>query len=196
MALMIGFILGIEREYRAKPAGIKTYAMICLGATIFTHVSLKISPYADPSRVAAQIVSGLGFIGAGTIFQSKRMITGLTTAATLWVIGSLGILIGLGIYGEAFICLLLIYIYFTSTRVLQMKQLKRFKYTTSIECTHKADVTVIEQLIKKLKLTVITKSINKSGTVLIHLTYLCKEAVNDEFIKKLLDIENVKEISG
>jgi len=98
MALFIGFVIGFEREYRAKPAGLKTYAMICLGATLITHVSLSISPYADPSRIAAQIVSGLGFVGAGAIFQSKRKITGLTTAATLWLMGAMGLFAGVFVF--------------------------------------------------------------------------------------------------
>lgn len=93
----------MERELKHKPAGIKTNILICMGAALYTSASVLISSslqdsghYGDPGRVAAQIVSGIGFLGGGTIIQARGTITGLTTAATIWVGAAIGICIGLG----------------------------------------------------------------------------------------------------
>jgi putative Mg2+ transporter-C (MgtC) family protein len=103
-AVLCGGLVGLERELKNKPAGIKTNILICLGATLYTSVSILLSgantgsggQYGDPSRIAAQIVSGIGFLGGGTIIQARGSILGLTTAATIWVVAALGICVGLG----------------------------------------------------------------------------------------------------
>ncbi len=102
-AILCGGLVGLERELKNKPAGIKTNILICLGSTLYTSVSVLISTnisdtghYGDPARVAAQIVSGIGFLGGGTIIQARGTILGLTTAATIWVVAALGIAIGIG----------------------------------------------------------------------------------------------------
>jgi putative Mg2+ transporter-C (MgtC) family protein len=102
-ALGLGAIVGLERELRRQPAGFRTHALVSLGAAIFTVVSA----YAfsgigsDPTRIAAQIVSGIGFIGAGTIIQSRGGVRGLTTAASLWAVAGIGMASGAGLYGVA-----------------------------------------------------------------------------------------------
>jgi putative Mg2+ transporter-C (MgtC) family protein len=101
-ALICGGIIGLERELKNKAAGIKTNMLICLGAALYTSTSVMItseaggSAQADPSRIAAQIVSGIGFLGGGAIIQSRGGITGLTTAATIWVVAAIGVCIGIG----------------------------------------------------------------------------------------------------
>lgn len=102
-ALFCGGILGLERELKNKPAGIKTNILICLGSMLYTSLSLLMSiqwsesqHFGDPARIAAQIVTGIGFLGGGAIIQTRGTILGLTTAATIWVVAALGICIGLG----------------------------------------------------------------------------------------------------
>lgn len=105
-AIICGGLIGLEREIKNKPAGIKTNILICLGATLYTTVSFLIPGDAatqsvgvfkgDPGRVAAQIVSGIGFLGAGAIMQSRTSIHGLTTAATIWIVAAIGVCIGAG----------------------------------------------------------------------------------------------------
>ncbi len=92
VALACGGCIGLERELKHKPAGIKTNMLICLGSALFTKMSLEIG--GDPSRIAAQIVSGIGFLGGGSIVQSRGHISGLTTAATIWVVSAVGVCIG------------------------------------------------------------------------------------------------------
>jgi len=97
----------LEREIAGKPAGLRTNILICMGAALLTDVSIGLvtSPdggrWGDPSRLAAQIVTGIGFLGAGTIMQARGTITGLTSAATIWVVAAIGITIGAGHYLEA-----------------------------------------------------------------------------------------------
>lgn len=109
LALALGAAVGLERELSGKPAGLRTNILICVGAALFTELSLVVAHEfaghglirADPGRVAAQIVSGIGFIGAGTILVSRGNVLGLTTAATLWVVAAIGMAIGLQLYAEA-----------------------------------------------------------------------------------------------
>lgn len=97
IAVLLGALVGYERERQGKPAGLRTHAMVGLGATLFTIVSLYgFGPGADTSRLAAMIVSGIGFLGAGAILHERGGVQGLTTAASLWVTAAIGIAVGVG----------------------------------------------------------------------------------------------------
>lgn len=103
LAAVIGLVLGVEREVIGKPAGMRTYALVTLGATVFTIISkYGFSDAAggvfDPSRVAAQIVTGIGFLGAGVIIFRGVKVEGLTTASGLWVAAAIGMAIGASMY--------------------------------------------------------------------------------------------------
>ena len=98
IAVIIGGLVGIEREAYRKPAGVRTHMLVCLGATLFTVVSIVAFPEGDFIRIAAGIVTGIGFLGAGTIFRSKDTVKGLTTAASLWAVAGIGLAIGAGLY--------------------------------------------------------------------------------------------------
>lgn len=97
-AVFCGTLIGLEREHRAKPAGVKTVSLICIGSTIFTIASILIAgdSGADRGRIAAQVVTGIGFLGAGAIIRDHKTIIGLTTGATIWVASAIGVLIGAG----------------------------------------------------------------------------------------------------
>lgn len=98
LAVVAGGLIGFEREYRGKTAGLRTIIFICLGAATFTMLSLQVEDGADPSRIAANIVSGVGFLGAGAILRADGQVTGLTTAATIWLAAAVGMGIGSGAY--------------------------------------------------------------------------------------------------
>jgi putative Mg2+ transporter-C (MgtC) family protein len=98
IAIVVGSVIGAEREYRDKSAGFRTLVFICLGATLFTILSLKIANNSDPARIAAQIVTGVGFLGAGAILRDRGRVVGLTTAAMIWLAAALGMGIGSGNY--------------------------------------------------------------------------------------------------
>lgn len=105
LAALLGGAIGWERERAGKPAGLRTNMLICMAATLLTDLSARVAemagPSADPGRIAAQIVTGLGFLGAGTIIQARGHVTGLTTAATLWIVAAIGMAIGFGALVEA-----------------------------------------------------------------------------------------------
>lgn len=102
LAVLLGGAIGLERELRGKPAGLRTNVLICIGATLFTVLSQHISAgRGDPGRIAAQILTGIGFIGAGTILHLRGSITGLTSAATIWVVTAIGMAVGSSAYVEA-----------------------------------------------------------------------------------------------
>jgi putative Mg2+ transporter-C (MgtC) family protein len=109
LATACGAAIGLERELHDKPAGLRTNMLICVGSTLITMVSLHVAlsyaerqvNIADPGRIAAQIVSGIGFLGAGTIIQARGSVHGLTTAATIWVMAGIGLAIGSGAYAPA-----------------------------------------------------------------------------------------------
>lgn len=96
-SLVLGGLIGFERELHKTAAGLRTVAFVCLGSTIFTIMSVEFgNAGADVARIASQIVVGIGFIGAGVIFQTKDKVFGLTTAASLWVTAAIGIIVGIG----------------------------------------------------------------------------------------------------
>ncbi|HEY4130138.1 MAG TPA: MgtC/SapB family protein [Gemmatimonadaceae bacterium] len=110
LATLLGGAIGLERELAGKPAGLRTNILICVGAALFTQLSIDIarigftpsgSPYGDTTRIAAQIVSGIGFLGAGAILHGQGSIVGLTTAATIWVVAAVGAAVGAGAYVDA-----------------------------------------------------------------------------------------------
>lgn len=103
VAAILGGLVGYDREKRVKTAGLKTNVLICMGSTLYTAVSLQnltllegANTVVDPNRVIAQIVSGVGFLGAGSIIQSRGSVTGITTAATIWIVAAIGAAIGSG----------------------------------------------------------------------------------------------------
>ena len=113
LAIVLGFAIGFEREITNKWAGLRTHMLVCLGSCIFTLLSIHAfpmyahSPQADPARIAAQILTGIGFIGGGTVLRHGYSIYGLTTAATLWITASIGMACGCGFTALATICTVL-----------------------------------------------------------------------------------------
>lgn len=126
LSLVLGFMIGLEREITNKSAGLRTNILVCVGSCLFTILSLygfsnalSVYPMGDPARVAAQILTGIGFIGGGTVLRHGTSIFGLTTAATLWVTASVGMACGCGKYGIAIVCTLLSVLILTLIRVFE-----------------------------------------------------------------------------
>ncbi len=102
LAIVLGGAVGLERELRGKAAGLRTNILICVGAALFTELSITMADGSgDPARIAAQIVTGVGFLGAGTILRSRGGVTGLTSAATIWLVAAIGMAVGAGAQLEA-----------------------------------------------------------------------------------------------
>jgi putative Mg2+ transporter-C (MgtC) family protein len=103
IAALLGGLIGLEREIRDKPAGLRTNMLVCMGASQFMVISMKAAQMfgGDPMRIAAQIITGIGFLGAGAVLHSHGFVMGLTTAATIWVVAGVGMALGAGMYGTA-----------------------------------------------------------------------------------------------
>jgi len=121
LAALLGGIIGLERELAHKEAGLRTNILISMGAALFTVLSMEIArgvSGSDPARVAAQIVTGVGFLGAGAIIQARFAVHGLTTAATIWTMAAIGMTVGVGRYFVAFMVTLAVVVILTLFRTL------------------------------------------------------------------------------
>ena len=169
IAVIFGFCIGLERELTNKYAGLRTHILVCLGACVFTLISIYGFPtfatgdnvivdqatgIRDTSRVAAQIVTGIGFIGAGTVLRNGPIVLGLTTAATLWIAASIGMACGAGMYEIAFAGTLLSILTLVSIRVFERKVIPN-----SIKRTKRIKISIIckNEIAKKIHEFIIGK---------------------------------------
>jgi putative Mg2+ transporter-C (MgtC) family protein len=137
LAAVLGGLIGVERELREREAGLRTHLLVALGSALFTivgaygfHAFLESGESvvrADPTRIAAQIVTGIGFLGAGAIIRQGLSVRGLTTAATLWVVAAVGLAAGAGYYSAAVITTALVLIALYPLRILAYRILRRFR---------------------------------------------------------------------
>ncbi|HEY6804638.1 MAG TPA: MgtC/SapB family protein [Pyrinomonadaceae bacterium] len=134
LATICGGTIGLERELNRKPAGLRTNVLICFGAALYMIVSRHIgggAPYTDPARLAAQVVAGIGFLGAGVILQARGSVSGLTTAATIFVVGAVGICIGEGMFGLgvfATVSIILVLVVLRKAERVVIKHARLFHY--------------------------------------------------------------------
>lgn len=181
-ALLLGFAIGLEREMTNKYAGLRTNILVCLGACIFTIISIYGFPtfadgdnvivsqatgVRDTARIAAQVVTGIGFIGAGTVFRHGATIFGLTTAATLWIAAAIGMACGAGMYSVAILGTILSILTLVSVRVFERnvlisstKNTKRLK--VNISCVNEKSDDIYNYLVENYShLREISKKLNK-----------------------------------
>lgn len=129
VAVLCGAIIGIERQLRGKPAGVRTSCLICLGTAIFIHLGAGITDggNADPSRVLGQLVTGVGFLGGGVILAREGVVTGVTTAAVIWVLAAIGATIGYGHFPGAIVLSIVTVAILTGVEMLEAgtKKLRR-----------------------------------------------------------------------
>jgi putative Mg2+ transporter-C (MgtC) family protein len=136
LAILAGGLIGIEREFRDKAAGFRTLIFICLGAALFTMFSSSLAGAGDPSRIAANVVSGVGFLGAGVILREHGRIAGLTTAAMIWLTAAIGMGIGGGLLPLTGVALLLVLVVLWGfPRLEGWIETLRSVRTYEIECT-------------------------------------------------------------
>ncbi len=152
LAVVLGGVIGFERERRGKPAGLRTNVLICIGATLFTELSISLTGSGgDPSRIAAQIVTGVGFLGAGTILHSRGYVTGLTSAATIWLVAAIGMAIGTGAVLEAAGATFLVVAVLSVLARLE-RRLARTQETSRIVVelsSDPAEVSAVEEAVRK-----------------------------------------------
>jgi len=135
LSLLLGSLVGLEREINNHPAGFRTHILVCVGASLITMVSMFAFDAGDPSRVAAQIVSGIGFLGAGTIMREGTTIRGLTTAASLWTVAGVGMAIGSGFYLGAVLTTVFVIVVLFFFNVLEQNILQSQYHTIRLTIT-------------------------------------------------------------
>ncbi len=157
-SIILGSIIGLERELTNKSAGLRTQIMVCLGSCLFTILSIygfstavTLYPLGDPSRVAAQIITGIGFIGAGTVLRQGLTVTGLTTASTLWIVAAIGMACGCGKLNIAVVSTILAVAILVLIRILEMKIMpKNLKHLRKIKISFICKYDEYNEIYKKL----------------------------------------------
>src|SRR2546421_7931300 len=152
LAVVLGGLIGMERELRDKPAGLRTNILICVGSTLFTSISTRVAQIlgGDPTRIAAQIISGIGFLGAGAVLHSHGFVLGLTTAATIWVVAGVGMALGSGMYLVAVFAtaMSLVTLYFLSFIEDKIQGRKSFSYDLIVTDLNEA-IASIDKVLKE-----------------------------------------------
>ena len=120
LSVIAGGFIGLEREVVHKPAGVRTHMLVCLGSALFILITIESLP-SEAARIIAGIATGIGFLGAGTIFKAKSEVHGLTTAASIWAVSAVGLAIGLGYYLMTIVSVVLVLI------ILQLNKVEFFK---------------------------------------------------------------------
>lgn len=128
-AAALGAVIGFERERSHKSAGLRTNALVAMGAALLTVISQSFEgPGADPSRIVSNIIVGIGFIGGGVIIREGGKVSGITTAATLWVVAAIGVAVGMGFYREALFSVAVVYFILTILWLVERKTGKKLLY--------------------------------------------------------------------
>ncbi len=198
LATLLGAIIGFEREYHAKEAGIRTHLLVALGACLFMILSVYGFDFMldrdhvsfDPSRIASQVVTGIGFIGAGTIILQKQMVRGLTTAAGLWVTAAIGLACGNGMYLIAIVTTAIVLISLGLINVYLPYISQRERHITFLVEDYAVMTDILERL-RKEKITVLNYEMHKSaeensGKMLVSLEIRMKRYDNAKGIASIL----------
>ena len=198
LALLMGGLIGMERGRHGRAAGMRTHVLVCVGACMTALVGLhllEINPGEDASRIAAQVISGIGFLGAGTIMiRNQSIVTGLTTAAGVWCTATIGIALGYGFYLAALIATAITIV--TATLLTRLEGGKKYLIRCYVELKDSADATgtvaIIEQMYPTAKVTEVTAA--KSGlpgAVGLSLSFSLDEYGQKDYLNSLDALENV-----
>ncbi|MGB2869453.1 MAG: MgtC/SapB family protein [Bacteroidota bacterium] len=203
VAIVCGGIIGLERELRGKPAGLRTNILICLGSTLymliseFVAVKLLATP-SDPTRIAAQVVTGIGFIGAGTIIQSRGTISGLTSAAVIWTVAAIGLCIGAGFPTIALLFTLLVFLVLHVLARYENKLLGRCHFVSStISFKDNGKVwSEISEILGEYSVTTADYTIAQTKKrITMNIRYCDKHTSHNRFIFDLWKVSGEKQVS-
>ena len=210
-ALLLGFAIGLEREMTNKYAGLRTNILVCIGACIFTIISIYGFPEVlvsgdefgtrDTARVAAQVVTGIGFIGGGTVLRHGATVFGLTTAATLWVSAAIGMACGAGMYAVAIVATILSILVLVSVRFFEKnvlttstKNIKRLK--VNISCTNENANSVYDYIVENYaEMKEISKKTNNDETKINVTIDVSGQKPIPEMYKNFQNIKGIESIS-
>jgi len=193
ISVILGLFIGAEREYRNKSAGLRTFILVCFGACLFTILSVKIG-VANPDRLAANIITGIGFLGAGVIFKGDNKIEGITTATTIWATASIGMAVGSGyIYiamlGTALVLIILSVLTYLQNFIDDYNKIREYR----IAVASSEDIKYCESIFKEnhLAYLMIRQQYSQEGfTVIWRITG--KNSHHERLTKHLVDDPKIK----
>lgn len=196
LALVAGAIIGSEREYRNKTAGFRTITLICFASSLFTILSIKIGA-SSPDRIAANIVTGIGFLGAGAIFKEDNKISGLTTAATVWVSAAIGMCIGsnnvlLAAVALALIIVILVMLTRLENYIDNINEIHNYK----ISCKYHDDALFkYADLFKSYNLKATKGKLNRNGDLFTGTwTVVGKHEAHKNFVQNIITNDDIVEL--
>jgi putative Mg2+ transporter-C (MgtC) family protein len=200
VAAVLGALIGMERELSDKAAGLRTNILISVGACLFMIVSREFTgqPTADPTRIAAQIVSGVGFLGAGAIMRDGEHVTGLTTAATIWIVAAIGMTVGYGNYKTATITTLLVLIVqsvfpYLDAAIDDLRQRHTFRITSDLDDEVLDD---IKALFRDADVKVLRRKLMKREGLYYSEWYVSGPRLEQKnVVRRLLDNPRVRELN-
>ena len=208
LATLLGGAIGLEREFGGKPAGLRTNILICIGSVLYTHLSLAMLGAAsrtgvipagtDTTRVAAQIVTGVGFIGAGTILHARGAVVGLTSAATIWVVAAIGVALGAGYYLEGLVTTLAVLVVLSGLgRAEKLVQRQSMRSTITIHARQGPSVVEdLETLVRRTGLELISISNRQENVdLVIELDVRGSKRLYNQAIVTLLHHDLVRTVS-
>jgi putative Mg2+ transporter-C (MgtC) family protein len=197
-SILAGACLGAEREFRSKSAGLRTLILISLASTLFTIVSIYLGGKNNPDRIASNILTGIGFLGAGVIFKEENRVSGLTTAVTIWVVSAIGMCIGLGYFSlasEGTILAFVVLFGFSKIQVWidQFSQIRIYSITLPMDSNIELD---FEKKTKEFNLTTINQKLGKSqNQKIIKWTIKGHQMNQDRWVQSLLADSRILEFS-
>ncbi|MFB0566345.1 MAG: MgtC/SapB family protein [Candidatus Aminicenantaceae bacterium] len=201
LAIALGGLIGLERETREKPAGFRTNILICVGSAMMMILSGLIfqgkeTEGIDLTRISAGVIAGIGFIGAGTIIQARGIVQGLTTAATLWVVAGLGLVIGAGFYWEGIIFTCLVILTLVFFRHIEEKYLKRQYFNYNLKTKIPDEIlSNLNKLALNIGIKIESLRVRKEGEFsLISFAFSSSEEKEQEFNQGLFDLREILEI--
>jgi putative Mg2+ transporter-C (MgtC) family protein len=195
MVVLVGGLIGAEREYRSKSAGFRTMILICLGSFLFTTFS-KFMSDVSPDRIASNIVTGIGFLGAGVIYRSDNRVNGITTAATIWAVAAMGMGIADGLYLLVFASTIIVLAsLLLLTKLEHVIDRVNQSHTYKIVSDYREDLLKeYEQILRDCRLSYKRiKRLKNSGNIIGIWMVQGKEKNHNEFTKKILHHPSVKE---
>lgn len=199
LATLLGGAIGLERELGGKPAGLRTNILICIGSALYTQLSLALVPEgSDASRVAGQIVTGVGFIGAGTILHARGAVVGLTSAATIWVVAAIGVALGAGHYAEGLLATLVVLVVLQGLGRIEVV-IERHSTKSHLTVHARPDAAPLDELetvIRRTGLTIVSHESRRENVDLVIDYYLSgPKRLHDQVMIALLHHPAVRTVS-
>lgn len=196
IAAISGIVIGLDRQINNKPAGTRTQMLICVCSALLSAISIRLAflyrlPHAtstpDPARLMAQVITGIGFLGAGVILKENNRISGVTTAATIWLTAGIGIAIGAGFYIPAVFCIALVLLLHPLARLEYKLGIKSVEYILQIPSKHSQKIL---KILNEKKIRYVVSSITKDGArFVVNSSHSHKKKLIDSFHKENIIFE-------